>query len=345
MAQNSPRGPLMVDVAGHELTAVDVHCLCHPLVGGVILFSRNFRDRLQLTELVAAIHELRSPHLLVSVDQEGGRVQRLIDGFTRLPSSRTLGRRFEENRQAGEEAAWALGYIMASELREVGIDFSFAPVVDLFNPASAVIGTRAFSDEAATVRKLADQVAIGMVQGGMIGVAKHFPGHGGVSEDSHTELPVDQRTIEQLRHADLSVYERLPFDIYGGVLVAHVAFPAIDRDVASFSPYWIQEQLRERLGFDGAVVCDDLMMGAAASVGSIDARVQLALDAGCDLVLVCNDRVAVNQVIETLEQAVWSPPLSDRLVRLTGGVTNQSIDVEPLQVLLTSLAEQNDGNV
>jgi beta-N-acetylhexosaminidase len=340
VANNLPLGPLMVDIGGHELAPEDIDCLCHPLVGGVILFSRNFHDQFQLTELVASIHALRSPRLLVAVDQEGGRVQRLLDGFTRLPSARSLGRCYEEDKVTGELAAFSAGYVMAFELRTIDIDISFSPVLDLFNPLSSVIGSRAFSSDPGVVGVLADQVVRGMNLGGMCGVAKHFPGHGGVVGDSHTELPSDPRSLKALQAADLVPYERLLPRGYAGVMVAHVVFPAVDGSPASLSARWLNQELRGRLDFDGVIFCDDIMMGGAvAALDSVGSRAQLALSSGCDVVLVCNDRLATNEVIRTLESETWVNPQVNRLSRLAGGAIDQTVDVEQCRMRLAGMVD------
>ena len=340
VSKNLPLGPLMVDVGGHELVVEDIDCLSHPLVGGVILFARNFHDQFQLAQLVESIHALRSPRLLVAVDQEGGRVQRLLDGFTRLPSARSLGCCYESDKVMGELAAFAAGFVMASELRGFDIDISFTPVLDLFDPLSLVIGSRAFSSDPDVVGVLADQVVRGMNLGGMCGVAKHFPGHGGVVGDSHTELPSDPRSMKALQTADLVPYERLSLRGYAGVMAAHVVFPAVDDYPASLSARWLTQELRGRLGFDGAIFCDDIMMGGAvAALESVGSRAQLALSSGCDVVLVCNDRAATNEVIRTLEGQAWVYPPSDRLAGLAGAGVDQTVDVNECRMRLAGLVE------
>jgi len=309
-------GPVMADVAGIALEPEDRELLAHPQVGSVILFARNFESAGQLTRLVAEIHAIRTPALLVAVDQEGGRVQRFRDGFTRLPPMREIGRRYSASPAEGVALARQLGWLMAAELRAAGVDLSIAPCVDLDYGVSHAIGDRALHADAAAVAELAVAYMLGMRDAGMAATAKHFPGHGAVAADSHVALPVDRREWADIE-ADLAPYRRLIANGLPAVMAAHVAYPEVDALPASLSPRWINGILRGELGFAGAVFADDLSMAGAASFGDIAARAQLALAAGCDVLPVCNDRPAVIRLLESL-RAPADPVSRMRLVRLHG---------------------------
>lgn len=289
-------GPLMIDVEGLQLTAAETEKLRDPRIGGVILFSRNFASTEQLKDLTRSIHAARTPGLLIAVDQEGGRVQRFRDGFTELPSARLLGRQYDLDRNSARRLANACGWTMAAELLDSGIDVSFAPVVDLDLGFSDVIGDRAFHRDPEAVASLATAFMQGMRDAGMMAVAKHFPGHGAVIADSHHELPEDHRDYDELAD-DLLPYGRLIANGLHGVMMAHVRYPAIDRRIASLSPYWLQTELRRKLGFTGVIFSDDLSMSAAASAGDMPARVNEALSAGADMALICNDPDAVDRTL------------------------------------------------
>jgi beta-N-acetylhexosaminidase len=308
-------GPLMVDIAGTELSADDVRVLTHPLVGGVILFTRNYRSPEQVTALTAAIRELRTPPLLIAVDHEGGRVQRFRDGFTLLPAGRLLGRRFDEDRRDALQAAQSIGWLMAGELRAVGVDFSFAPCVDLDYGVSDVIGDRAFHKDPEAVAALAVAYMAGMREAGMAAVAKHFPGHGAVVADSHVALPVDRREFADLE-PDIRPYRPLIDNNLAAIMPAHVVFPAVDDLPASLSKRWITGILRGELAFHGCVVADDLTMEGAAAFGDIVARAELALAAGCDVLPICNDRHSVELALGRLRSDVGSAASQARLVRM-----------------------------
>jgi beta-N-acetylhexosaminidase len=308
-------GPLMVDIDGTELTPEDVRVLSHPLVGSVILFSRNYRDVAQLRALTAAIRGVRSPHLLIAVDHEGGRVQRFREGFTRLPAARALGRRYDENRREGLALAQSVGWLMASELRAVGLDFSFAPCVDLDYGVSEIIGDRAFHGDPDTVAALAVAYMSGMREAGMAAVAKHFPGHGAVIADSHVALPVDRRNFVDLE-GDIRPYRLLIENNVAGVMGAHVVFPAIDALPASLSKSWINGVLRGDLKYHGCVFADDLTMAGAAAFGGVIERAELAFAAGCDVLPICNDRQAVKSVLEHFAPDLGSPASQARVVRM-----------------------------
>lgn len=292
-------GPLMVDVAGLELDAGDREVLAHPLVGSVILFARNYADPEQLQRLVAQIHAVRSPRLLVAADQEGGRVQRFRNGFTKLPSLRLVGHQFDLDRTAGLELARRHGWLMASELLACGLDISFAPCVDIDYGLSEVIGDRALHSRAAVVGELAVAYMHGMRDAGMAATAKHFPGHGAVVADSHHALPVDRRDFSDVAD-ELAPYRLLIANGLPAVMVAHILFPQFDPQPASLSRRWITGVLREELRFNGAVFADDLSMGGAAAFGDVVERVTQALAAGCDVLPVCNSRPSVERVLDKL---------------------------------------------
>ena len=300
----SPGGALMADVAGPELDPSEREFLRHPAVGAIILFSRNYESPQQVAALVRDIHAQRTPPLPVAVDQEGGRVQRFRDGFSQLPPLRALGGLFEHDPGLAAELAYAAGRLMALELRQVGVDFSFAPVLDCADPHSRVIGDRGFHGDAKIITALARHYIGGMGSAGMRATGKHFPGHGGVVEDSHLETPEDRRTLADIWDRDLLPYREL-HGLLGGVMTAHVRFPAVDANVPTYSACWIREVLRQRIGFRGIVFSDDLTMGGAADIGPPAERARLALAAGCDMVLVCNDNEAASAVADSL---ICHPP-------------------------------------
>jgi beta-N-acetylhexosaminidase len=309
-------GPLMIDLRGTAIEPDEREWLESPLVGGVILFKRNFSTVEQLTALVAEIHAVRQPSLLVTVDQEGGRVQRFREPFFRLPPLRALGRLYDQDRDLALKAAGACGWLMAAELRAVGVDMSFTPCVDLDRGLADVIGDRALHREAAAVAALARRLAAGAKKAGMAITAKHFPTHAGAHSDSHTEFAVDNRELNDLDD-DLKPYRDLIGNGLPAVMVAHVTFPAIDPRPASLSSWWIGHYLRGELEFKGAVISDDLSMVGASVVGSVATRVRTALEAGCDLVLVCNAPEQIQPVLESLRGYV-DPAAQLRLTRLHG---------------------------
>jgi beta-N-acetylhexosaminidase len=309
-------GPLMIDLEGREVSPQERELLCHPLIGGVILFTRNYLDPPQLTALVSAIHAVRSPPLIVAVDQEGGRVQRFRPGFSLLPTARRIGHEFDLDARSGGALARAIGWLMAAELRAHGVDISFAPCVDLDLGVSEVIGERAFHANPEAVGQLARAWMQGMRAAGMAATAKHFPGHGAVVADSHHTLPVDRRTLPDLA-PDLSPYRRLIANGLPAVMAAHVLFPAVDSTPASLSARWIRDVLRGELRFQGVVFSDDLSMGGAAAYGDIVTRARQALSAGCDMLPVCNNRASVLELLARLDIEP-QPASSLRLVRLHG---------------------------
>jgi beta-N-acetylhexosaminidase len=306
----------MIDLRGTAIAADEREWLKSPLVGGVILFTRNFASVEQIRELVAEIHAVRQPPLLVTIDHEGGRVQRFRKHFFELPSFRALGRLYDEDRDRALKTASALGWLMAAELRAIGIDMSFTPCVDLDLGLSEVIGDRAFHKEARTVAALARRLASGAKRAGMAITAKHFPTHAGARSDSHTDFAVDRRSLDEIED-DLLPYRELIKVALPAIMIAHVSFPAVDDKPASLSRWWIQEHLRGELGFKGAVITDDVSMVGAAVVGPVEERVRLALAAGCDLVLLCNSPDKVPGVLEALHGYV-NPSAQLRLTRLHG---------------------------
>lgn len=290
-------GPLMIDIAGKTLSVLDRERLAHPLVGGIILFSRNYQSPAQLAALCAEIHALRRPPLVIAVDHEGGRVQRFREGFTRLPAMRQLGDWWENAPQEAIQASRAVGYVLAAELRALGVDFSFAPVLDLDWGHSGVIGNRAFHGDPQAVAALASGLIEGMRDAGMASCGKHFPGHGWAEADSHVAIPVDERSMAELE-ADISPYRQLQLD---AVMPAHVIYPQVDARPAGFSPVWM-EKLREEIGFNGVIFSDDLSMEGASVAGGIVDRANAAWTAGCDMLLVCNAPDAVGELLEE-----WRP--------------------------------------
>ncbi|HEU0187824.1 MAG TPA: beta-N-acetylhexosaminidase [Gallionellaceae bacterium] len=281
-------GPVMLDVAGKVLTPEDEARLKHPLVGGVILFARNFESPRQIAELCASIHALRTPPLLIAVDHEGGRVQRFREGFTRIPAMRELGKVWDEHPKRAKHLAQQAGYVLAAELRACGVDFSFAPVLDVDYGCSRVIGDRAFHSEPQAIAELAHSLLQGMRQGGMHTVGKHFPGHGFVEADSHLEIPVDERNFTDIELCDLIPFRQMIGFGLSAVMPAHVIYPKVDPKPAGFSKVWLKDVLRGELGFEGCIFSDDLSMEGATVAGGIVQRAEAALQAGCDMVLVCN---------------------------------------------------------
>ncbi|MBV6303833.1 beta-N-acetylhexosaminidase [Candidimonas humi] len=296
-----PPGPVMVDVAGAGLTAHEKRRLRHPLVGGVILFARNFENRAQLQKLCRDIHALRDEPLLIAVDHEGGRVQRFrSDGFTRIPAMGRLGELWMRDALRALRLASETGYVLGAELRACGVDLSFTPVLDLDYGVSGVIGDRAFHRDARVVAVLARALVQGLMLAGMAACGKHFPGHGAVQADSHHEIPVDPRGLEEILAEDAAPYDWLGDMVLPSVMPAHVIYPQVDAQPAGFSRRWIQSVLRERLAYDGVVFSDDLTMQGATVAGDILARAEAALGAGCDMVLVCNRPDLADELLERL---------------------------------------------
>ncbi|HET6829296.1 MAG TPA: beta-N-acetylhexosaminidase [Ramlibacter sp.] len=311
--------PLIIDVAGLSLTDIDRRRLAHPLVGGMILFARNWRDREQLAHLCDQVKQVR-PDLLVCVDHEGGRVQRFrTDGFTHLPPMRAFGELWMKDAMAATNAATAAGYVLASELRACGVDFSFTPVLDLDWGESSVIGDRAFHRDARVAALLAKSLMQGLLQAGMANCGKHFPGHGYVKADSHVDIPVDKRSLKAILADDAAPYRWLSSSL-SSVMPAHVVYPKVDARPAGFSPRWLGDILRGQLGFQGAIFSDDLSMAGARQIEgrevSFTEGAVAALSAGCDLVLLCNesareDGAGIDALLEGLQTAredgQWQP--------------------------------------
>lgn len=320
-------GPVMVDIEGFTLHDHERERLRHPLVGGVILFARNFSDRAQLTALCQQVHAARHEPLLIAVDHEGGRVQRFrTDGFTVLPAMRALGQLWDTDPQRALRAAADTGYVLATELRACGVDLSFTPVLDLDYGPSQVIGDRSFHSDPQVVTALARGLIQGLTIAGMAACGKHFPGHGAVAADSHHAIPIDKRKASQIVDADAAPYRWLGDLVLPSVMPAHVIYPNVDAQPAGFSKVWLQQILRDDMDYDGVIFSDDLTMEGASIAGDILARAQAALTAGCDMVLVCN-----------------RPDLADDLLaRLL--ITPNVASIERIQRLMpTSVAPQWDA--
>lgn len=305
-------GPVVLDIEGRRLSAQDRERLLHPLVGMVILFSRNYESPQQLLELTQEIHALRSP-LLIAVDHEGGRVQRFRQGFSAIPPMAALGRLWQQDVLQSCRAAISAGYVMAAELRAHGVDLTFAPVLDLDWGRSGVIGDRAFHADARCVTMLANHLCHGMALAGMSNCGKHFPGHGWAEADSHHAIPTDERTLAALLETDAAPYAMGAS--LASVMPAHVVYPQVDAMPAGFSRRWIQDILRKQLGFTGAIFSDDLTMEGARVAGSVTEGAQAALDAGCDFILVCNNSAAADEVLNHVQ---WrsTPEFEERYARL-----------------------------
>ncbi len=296
---NASPGPVIVDIAGTELSVDDIARLSHPLVGGVILFARNFESRAQVTALCRQIRALRRPPLLICVDHEGGRVQRFRKGFSQIAPMRELGELWDRDVLAACKKATEVGQIIGEELREVGVDLSFTPVLDLDHGSSAVIGDRAFHRDPRVVTLLTKSVMHGLLLSGMANCGKHFPGHGYAKADSHHELPSDDRDLATILADDAAPYAWLG-DALTAVMPAHVVYSSVDPLPAGFSKRWLQTILRRRLGFRGMIFSDDLTMEGAAVAGDIVQRANAAFAAGCDMVLVCNRPDLADQLLASL---------------------------------------------
>lgn len=311
-----PLGSLMVDVVGKTLTDADRRRLLHPLVGGVIVFTRNFESVEQMTALTHEIHALRHPHLLIGVDHEGGRVQRFRAGFTLIPPMRALGEVYDMHPQRARLLARDAGYVMGAELRAVGVDFSFAPVLDLDYGGSRVIGDRAFHAQPKGVFELAHALMLGLHDAGMSACGKHFPGHGFVTADSHVDIPVDDRSLAEIA-PDMLPFQRMIEYGMAAVMPAHVIYPQVDAAPAGFSRYWLTQVLRHEMGFEGVIFSDDLSMEGASVAGDTAARAQAAWAAGCDMALICNHPDRVDEVLARVQRE--TPPTSlIRFARMHG---------------------------
>jgi beta-N-acetylhexosaminidase len=312
-----PLGSIMIDIEGLALTATDVKRLLNPLVAGVILFSRHYESIEQLQKLTTAIHQLRHPRLLIAVDHEGGRVQRFRAGFTGLPAMQKIGDLYQQNKVQAQQLAETTGWLLATELLVCGVDFSFAPVVDLNYGTSSVIGDRSFAEQEKDVADLSFQLMNGMHKAGMCAVAKHFPGHGYIKEDTHTEIAIDYRSLEQIIQKDIQPFLHLISNNIEAIMPAHVIYPKIDELPAGFSAKWLQDILRKQCHFDGAIISDDISMRAVTNLGTPSQVAAKALAAGCDLVLVCNDLRASDEVLANLQYQA-SVVSHARLIRLHG---------------------------
>lgn len=301
-------GPLMLDVSGCELTPEERELLDHPLVGGLILFSRNYHDQRQLTELIGQIRQAARNPLLIAVDHEGGRVQRFREGFSPIPAMGAIYQGAEQNMDLALQYCDSFGWLMAAECLAFDIDLSFAPVLDL-DGISQVIGDRSFHGQPQILIQLASAFIKGMRLAGMKSTGKHFPGHGNVKEDSHIAMPVDKRSLAEISALDMRVFkEILQQGLLDAVMPAHVVYPEVDSMPAGFSKIWIEQHLRQDLGFEGVVFSDDLSMQGAAFIGNFADRAQAALEAGCDMVLVCNNPNGAAQVIDSLPSQYQANP-------------------------------------
>ncbi len=312
-----PPGVVMLDVMGTELTDDDRRRLACPQVGGVILFTRNYESPQQLTQLTQEIHLVRQPPLLIAVDQEGGRVQRFREGFTTLPAMRELGAIWNNDPVRARQLARCTGHVLAAELRAHGIDLSFTPVLDIDHGHSNVIGDRAFHADPQAIGELASSLTHGLRDGGMSAVGKHFPGHGHVTADSHHKLPVDDRPYAKIEAVDLVPFRYLIENGLEGIMPAHVVYSDVDARPAGFSKIWLQQILRGVLGFEGMIFSDDLSMAGAQVAGNIVQRAHTALDAGCDMVLACNNPQTADELLAGLDYPLPALGMA-RLMRMRG---------------------------
>jgi beta-N-acetylhexosaminidase len=334
-----PPGPAVIDVVGLALTDEDRARLSHAAVGGVILFSRNYETPEQLTALCEEIERLREPALPVCVDHEGGRVQRFRDGFTLLPPMRELGRLWDRDRPAGRAAARAAAYVAGAELAAHGVDFSFAPVLDIDFGTSGVIGDRALHFDPTAVGALGASLVQGFADAGMAAVGKHFPGHGFAEADSHVAVPRDERKLAELWKKDLVPYRAAIEAGLAAVMPAHVIYSQVDSEPAGYSKIWLQDILRGKLGFDGLIFSDDLSMEGASTAGGIPERARAALGAGCDMVLLCNDPTGQEVLLESLKEvSLVKPERLDRMRKKGGRDLRKSVAYREAQETLQTLA-------
>ena len=334
-------GPVMVDIEGQELTADDRALLADPQVGGVILFSRNYHSLPQLEKLVQAIQAVKKPRLLIAVDQEGGRVQRFKDGFTILPAMRRFGEIYDTDQKMALNLAQQCGWLMAGEVCSTGVDISFAPVLDLDKGISSVIGDRAFHNDPFVVGKIAQAFIVGMDEAGMQATGKHFPGHGSIAADSHVAMPIDERYMREIEIDDLKPFQFMVDAGLNALMMAHVIYSRIDPQPAGFSSFWMKTILRNKMHFQGAIFSDDLSMEGAAVAGDYVQRAKVSLDAGCDMILVCNNRTAAWDVVKSL--AGYENPASGlRLAHLHSKhpVTRETLVSEPRWKEAKSLLEK-----
>lgn len=324
-------GPVMLDIAGIELSGEEKELLKHPCIGGVILFSRNYQNTEQLTQLIKQIRQASSTRLLIAVDHEGGRVQRFRTGFTELPALGMIGNIYQANSDKACFLAEQAGWLMAVELLSFDIDFSFAPVLDLNKNISTVIGDRSFHSDPLIITTLAKNYIKGLQRAGMAAVGKHFPGHGSVAADSHYEIPIDDRSKEAIFTEDLLPFAELTKNnLLQGIMPAHVIYPQCDNKPAGFSRFWLQEILRKQLKFDGAIFSDDLNMAGAGNMGSPVERAQYALEAGCDMILACNNAKSAYTIVTNLKHLHDSnhPLAAQRLLKLANSSTYNYQDLK-----------------
>lgn len=322
-------GPLMIDVSGYELTPEEIDILDHPLVGGLILFTRNYHDQKQLKDLVKHIREVTRNDILLATDHEGGRVQRFREGFSKIPAMGDISKLSKRHQLDTDSFTRELGWLMAAELQAYNIDISFAPVLDI-NGISEVIGDRSFHQSPGQIVKLASQFIRGMKDAGMSATGKHFPGHGNVLEDSHVAIPIDRRSKQEIFQLDMAIFSEINKQgLLDAVMPAHVIYPEVDELPAGFSSKWIKQILRTYLGFDGVVFSDDLSMEGAVQMGDIVERAELAITAGCDMVLVCNDPSGAVKVIDGLPSNIVMGELS--IKRILGLKSSSLFDFQTLQ--------------
>lgn len=330
---------MVVDVLGAALTDEDRERIRHPAAGAVILFARNYQNPEQLAQLTAEIERQREPALPLCVDHEGGRVQRFRDGFSAIPPMRALGKLWDRDRDAAREAATAIGYIIASELGAHGVDFSFSPVLDLDYGGSSVIGDRALHFDPTAVGALGAALVKGLAQGGVAAVAKHFPGHGYAQADSHVAVPRDERTFKEIARKDIAPYKQVIEAGLAAVMPAHVIYPQVDSQPAGYSARWLQEVLRQQLGFQGIVFSDDLSMEGAAVAGGPPGRARAALAAGCDMVLLCNNPAGLDELLESLkDMQLAKPERLERMKKQGGRDLRKSVAYREAQETLKALA-------
>ena len=310
-------GPLMIDVEGLTLTGEDVTRITHPMVGGIILFARNYKDPAQLKTLTDAIRKIRGHDFLIAVDHEGGRVQRFKEGFTAIPPMRKLGEIWDKDSNKANHLAFLIGQIIATELRVFDIDFSFTPVLDIDYSESTVIRDRAFHGNIETIKALASSLLEGLKEGGMHGVGKHFPGHGYIKTDSHLSISEDKRALDEIESKDMSIFISLIKHGLNAVMPSHVLYSSVDEHPAGFSRFWLKSQLREKYHFQGAIFSDDMSMKGAMLGGEMKDRILKALDAGCDMVLLCNSPQLVDEVLSQLHWKMSSES-AERLLSMKG---------------------------
>lgn len=310
-------GPLMIDVEGLALQDEEIKRIMHPMVGGLILFTRNYKDTVQLKTLTDAIRKIRGHDFLIAVDHEGGRVQRFREGFTTIPAMRKLGEVWDKDPKRANHLAFLIGQIIATELRVFDIDFSFTPVLDIDYNESTVIRDRAFHNDIEAIKALASSILEGLKEGGMRGVGKHFPGHGYIKADSHLSVSEDERTFDEIASKDMSIFISLIKHGLNAVMPSHVIYSAVDKHPAGFSSFWLKDQLREKFHFKGAIFSDDMSMKGAILGGEMKDRILKALEAGCDMVLLCNSPQLVDEVLLHLDWKMSSENIS-RLLSMKG---------------------------